>query len=74
MPLNFSLKSHSSGTFAVMKFASVFAAFALAAQVTASAIGKGLIVERGSGDLQNIVSGLGLLEEPIDPRELNVKS
>lgn len=39
-----------------MKFSNIFGALALVTQVTAAAIGKSLMIERGSGALQDIVS------------------
>jgi len=47
-----------------MKFSSVLGAFALVAQATAASIGKSLLIERGSGALQDIVSTLDSMPVP----------
>lgn len=45
----------SSIIITAMKLSSVLAGFALLAQATAATIGKSLVVERGTGKLQDIV-------------------
>lgn len=45
-----------SAIIVVMKFSSVLAVSAFFTHAVSTAIGKSLVVERGSGDLQNIVS------------------